>query len=497
MTDWQIKGSDLKGYPHFDAVISTAEATRYASDPKKVIAHTFYPFMLYEERWNKFAEKGQKGKQKSRPIRYGARRDAYIYTRYRHILSEAYEAALLTKSLEHNVLAYRRIPTPDGRGGKCNIHFAKDAFDAARQLENCAAVAIDISGFFESLDHELLKEAWQNLLAVSRLPDDHFAVFTAITAYAYVDRLSVYERLGHYGPKRKSKNGKDIKGYLTPYKDVPKQLCTGRQFRDKIAGGPTGSIVKKNYKKYGIPQGSPMSDVLANIYMMDFDLEIKSAVEAAGGVYFRYSDDVLIIAPGGEAEAHAWIAACQSAISKYGSKLKIKEEKAVAHALSVSPDGGLDCARVHGTQGANGLEYLGFRFDGKRVYLRDTTLSNLYRKVAMAARRDANRDARRYPDRSAEQLKASFDYNRLIARFGRVEDFAENSKDYTKWTFWTYAQKAAEVFGSEGNHILGQLRSHRTRIKARANLEIDRAVAGRTKRLLEKAKANSSSSLAS
>lgn len=485
MSDWQIKGSDLKGYPHFDPVISTASATEYASDPDQVVAHTFYPFMLYEERWNKFASKGEKGKQKTRPIRYGARRDAYIYTRYRHVLSEAYETALLAKGLEGNVLAYRRIPTPDGRGGKCNIHFAKDAFGAVQQMGNCAAVAIDISGFFESLDHALLKEAWENLLGVGRLPDDHFAVFTAITAYSYVDRLSVYERLGHYGPKRKSKGGKDIKGYLTPYKDVPKQLCTGKQFRDKIAGGPGGSIVKKNYRKYGIPQGSPMSDVLANIYMMSFDLEIKAAVAAAGGVYFRYSDDVLIVVPGGETEARAWIANCQIAISKYGAKLKIKEEKAVAHVLSADPDGGLDCVRVHGTQGANGLEYLGFRFDGKRVYLRDTTLSNLYRKVAMAARRDANIHARRYPDRSSEQLKGTFDYNRLIARFGRVEDFAENSKDYTKWTFWTYAKKAAEVFGPDGKYILGQLRWHRARIKARANIEIDRALAGRTKRLLE------------
>ena len=489
MTDWQIKASDLKGYPHFDPVISAADATLYASDPDRVTGHTFYPFMLYEERWNRYADIGERGESKSRKIRYGARKDAYIFTRYRHILSQAYETALATHGLSENVLAYRRISTPDGRGGKCNIHFAKEAFDAVERLKNCAAVAIDISKFFESLDHEMLKAEWEGLLGVERMPSDHFAVFKAITRYSYVDRQTTYERLGHYGPKRKTKNGKDIMGYLTPYKDIPKQLCTGKEFRDKISGGPNGSIVKKNFKPYGIPQGSPMSDVLANMYMMKFDLEVKAAVQSVGGTYFRYSDDIFIVVPGGEAEAHQWIAECQALISKYGPKLKIKEQKAVAHSFAVDPKGGLKCVRVHGTQGRNGLEYLGFRFDGKRAYFRDATLSNLYRKIAMAARRDANEAARRYPNRSSEQLRASFDYDRLIARFGRVEEFAEHSKDYRKWTFWTYAQKAAEVFGSKRRSLLSQLRNHRIRIKAQADREIDRAVAGRVKRAEEKAEA--------
>lgn len=481
MTGWEIRASDLKGYPHFDPVISAKDATAYASDAKAVASHAFFPFLLYEDRWNRFAKKGATGKSKSRPIRYGARRDAYIFTRYRHILSEAYEAQLLKHDLTANVLAYRRIPTPDGKGGKCNIHFAKDAIDAVKAIGDCAAIAIDISGFFESLDHKKLKSAWESALGVSRLPADHFAVYSAITRYSYVEKQDVYERLGYFGNKRKSKSGKDIKGYLVKYADIPKQLCSAKDFREKIAGGPDGSIVKTNYKSHGIPQGSPMSDVLANLYMLEFDIEMKAAVEAVGGIYFRYSDDVLIIVPGGEAEAHKWLAHCQSIIGNHGAKLLIKEEKAVSHVFE--RDGAnLRMRRVHGTQGRNGLEYLGFRFDGSRVYMRDTTLSNLYRKVAMAARRDANSLARRYPNRAAGALMASFDYDALVARFGRVEDFAEKHREYKSWTFWTYARKAAEVFGPEGRTILRQLRNLRTRIKARADSEIVRAVAGRVKR---------------
>ncbi len=36
----------------------------------------------------------------------------------------------------------------------------------------------------------------------------------------------------------------------------------------------------------------------------------------------------------------------------------------------------------------NGFEYLGFRYDGRRVYVRDSTISRFYGKVAGAAKRD-------------------------------------------------------------------------------------------------------------
>ena len=38
-------------------------------------------------------------------------------------------------------------------------------------------------------------------------------------------------------------------------------------------------------------------------------------------------------------------------------------------------------------RGRNGLEYLGFRFDGRQVYLRDSTLSRLYRKLTHACKK--------------------------------------------------------------------------------------------------------------
>ena len=129
-----------------------------------------------------------------------------------------------------------------------------------------------------------------------------FRVFEAVTHYAVVDKQAVYTRLGHFGEKRKTKSGKAINGYLTPYKKIPRQLCTGVEFREKIAGGNgQKSLIRQNHKQYGIPQGSPISDLLANFYLIDFDKTVHGWARSILGNYYRYSDDILIIVPGGEA----------------------------------------------------------------------------------------------------------------------------------------------------------------------------------------------------
>ena len=133
-------------------------------------------------------------------------------------------------------IAYRKIPLTGTAGpGKCNINFARDAFDRIRAMGPCVVVALDISSYFESLDHGLLYRLWCRLIGATDLPPDHNAVFRAITNYAVVDRDKVYERLGFIGLKKK--NGKTVRGYLRSYNEMPTQLCTTQEFRQKIAGG--------------------------------------------------------------------------------------------------------------------------------------------------------------------------------------------------------------------------------------------------------------------
>jgi hypothetical protein len=479
MGSWPLGNHGLKRYPHFDAWITATEAVALATNADRVASHRFYPFLFYVQGWNRFAKQGKIGKRKERKIRYAARGDAYIFAYYRHILSAHYEAALLAHNLQNCVLAYRKIPDYSGAGGKCNIHFARDAFLKICELGNCSVIALDISSFFENLDHEKIYQLWCRMLGVKKLPKDHLKVFQVITRYAVVNKRHVYERLGHFGIKRKSKSGQPIPGYLTPFAKMPTQLCTGKVFREKIAGGDgTKSLIELNYKPYGIPQGSPISDLLANLYLLDFDCTVAEWAHAAGGVYYRYSDDILIIVPGNASSGLGLMSKVQSLIKTYGTKLEIKDDKSSVFEFRKSGSR-QTCKLVAGKQGQNGLEYLGFRFNGQHAYIRDSTLSNLYRKVSRSARREAHALARRYPDKDEAYLRSRFDYERLIKRFGRVEDFGEKNEDYRGWTFWTYARRASSVFGLLGKPILSQLSRHRKNIRRRIDLELTKAIAHR------------------
>jgi len=481
MEEWHLSRSDLKKYPHFDPLISAEEGEAYATDKQRVARHAFFPFIQYSQRWTRFPKQGEKRPPKKRPIRYAARQDAYIFSYYRHLLSQKYEAELVRLGLDASILAYRHIPISNGLGGKCNVHFAHDAFSKIRQLGDCCTIALDISAYFESLDHGRLKDLWSRMLGVERLPADHFQVFKAITGYAWTEKVEVYERLGHFGEK-KTTGGKLIKGYLTPYKKMPKCLCTGSVFREKIAGSSgQKTIIKKNSKPYGIPQGAPVSDLLANLYLIDFDSTVAHWVRDVGGAYFRYSDDILILVPGDEKEGLSLMERTRALIGNFGAELKIKKEKS---SLFVFQRDGIyqKFQLFQGTQGRNGLEYLGFRYDGKHVYLRDATLSNLLRKIARAAYGDAEACAKRYPDKEAAELRKLFNYERLIKRFGRAEDFGEMQREYRKWTFWTYAKRASTVFGTLGKPILRQLRRHRDFIHRRADKALEGAVIRRERR---------------
>jgi hypothetical protein len=472
VTDWS---PSLKHYPHFDKPIRLADIEALVSDADAVARNSFYPFLRFEEKWQPFRDKqGGKPDKKVRELRFASRRDAYIYAYYRYLLCEPYEKALAAAGLSENVIAYRKLSTSTGKG-KSNIDFALDAFNVIRAYGDAAVVTLDISKFFESIDHELLRQKWASLLEISELPPDHAAVFRAITRYAIVDRDAAYERLGYLTWKQKG--GGKIPVYTTGFKDMPKQLCSNKDFREKICGkgGSFSSLITTNDKPYGIPQGSPISDILANLYLIDFDKALKSYVDGLGGTFFRYSDDIIIIVPGGETAALAARDFAIAEIKNHGSEILIKEAKTSVLRYCPSPDG-QTFKKLHGKQGENGLEYLGFRYDGRFAYLRDATLSRLYRKVTRAIRAEACALVRRYPGKDQAYIESKFDVPGFMQRFGRVAEF-DNRASYDTWTFWTYAKRAIEAFGALGKPIAKQLRNYGLIVRTRVRREIARALA--------------------
>jgi hypothetical protein len=478
MSSWVPTAKALKKYPHFDGYLSLDEISKTVESPERVAKNPFYPFIRYVEGWQPFRSSSGKPKKKERQIRYASRKDAAIFAKYRHELSDLYEKLLSDHGISHVPIAYRKIPTSEGSDrGKCNIHFAKDAFDEVRRQRNCCAISLDISDYFETLDHSKIKDMWKRLLGVSYLPDDHYAVFKAITRYAIVDRDRMYRRLGYL--KDVPRGNATVPEYTRPYNRMPLKLCKAYEFRAYVAGDAPGytSIIEKNDCPYGIPQGAPISDLIANFYLFDFDRTIESFVRARGGYYVRYSDDILMILPVDIQEAKGARDYVLSEITKHGNQIRIKPEK--TGIVEFSKNGSqLDCQHVEGAQGANGLEFLGFRFNGAKVFIKDKTLSRFARKMTFAVRREANRTARRYPGKDASFVMQRIQLKDLAQRFGRVENFHQKN-DYRDWTFWTYAKRASDIFGDDGRPIQGQVRRYKQKLSELIVSESVKAVARR------------------
>lgn len=338
-------------YLHFDSPVGVKLASALVTSPKAVSQHAFYPLISYEITTRK-VKKDSYGKiipnDKNRPIAYPAHLDSHIYSYYARQLSEAYELALHKRGISDAVLAFRPL-------GKSNIHFAAEAFQTIRSRGNCTAIGLDISGFFDNLDHNLLKKAWCQILDLDKLPDDHFAVFKAITRYSVVDRSEVYGLFGisEHNPKAPGR-----------------RICSAADFRLKVR---SKGLIKVHDKNYGIPQGTPISAILSNIYMLEFDKKMVELVSPKDGKYVRYCDDMLVIIP-----RHSY-RRIESKSQKFIEELKLK----------INPDKTEICrfALKRGKLRSNRLlPYLGFTFDGQNVLLRSAALARYSQRMKSGVR---------------------------------------------------------------------------------------------------------------
>ncbi len=464
---FEFEERHLKQYPHFDQLISKDALTSLATCPKNVTSHTFWPFLEYAKTNRRFRHPDHPP-PKSRTIRYAARTDAGIFIYYRHLLAERYEQRLVSMGIGHVPTAYRRLLKEGGHAaGKCNIDFARDAFSEIRSRKNCVVVTLDISSYFDCIDHSRLRNVWAALLGKANLPKDHYRVFKAITAYTSVDCTALYRRLGFIDYKP-SPNGMLRLGFTVPSREMPRQLCSPQEFRELVAGdtGKYTSLISKPNKVHGIPQGAPLSDLLANAYLLDFDKAVSGYVEDRGGRVWRYSDDIIMVLPGGEDVGREAKSYAINEISKHGPKLTTKHKKTTIGHFKFCKSGGLAYESLEGTQGKNGLEYLGFRFDGKRVFLRDSTIANFKRKVTYYGKVEAYRYLKRFSSMDKSGLVKEFEKRRsdFENAFGRVTDF-EIKTSKKDWTFWTYVQRAESTFGDFDCRIRRQIRGYQQRVR--------------------------------
>lgn len=407
-------------YLHFDEPLSFPKAQALVSDPNAVARHSFWPLLRFtvqtsKIKYNKATDKLE-SRPKDRPISYAAHSDSQIFSYYCELLATRYEALIEARGLSDAVLAFRAL-------GKSNIHFAKDAFDEIRSRGDCIAVALDVTKFFDTLDHAQLKARWKALLSLDKLPADHFAVFRALTRFATVERDAAFAALGI--------------SLNNPRADR-RRLCEPKEFRSLIRG--TGLVVR-NLDPFGIPQGTAISALLSNIYMLDFDIAALKFAETHGGRYMRYCDDMLFIMPKGMSADIESFADTQIRLMK----LEINPAKTDR----------CDFSLVGGQQTASKpLQYLGFLYDGQRTIIRSAAFAKfsnrMKRGVSLAKQTMRSRNKMRVlsgVDEQALYLKS------VYARYSHLG----------KRNFLRYGYKAADTLNSPA--IRRQLRPLWRRLK--------------------------------
>lgn len=264
---------------------------------------------------------------------------------------------------------------------------------------------------------------WTTLLGDKKLPQDHFQVYKSLSNYAYVNKKDLYTELGL------SLNSRTLHKRMD-------RLCDIGTFRNQVRNK---GLIKKNLKNKGIPQGSPISGMLSNIYMMNFDKTMLKLVNQADGQYFRYCDDMIFIL--NESNSENFKNLVTNEIEKI--KLKINDKKTQNIYFK---NGLIQKNNSPSFNHPNKLQYLGVLYDGENVFLRETGLSKFHYKM-----------------RKSIRMRAAH-YNKI------KENSQHNNHDmymrtlYTRFTYIgkrnyiSYTYRVANTFDSK--NIKRQVKSH-------------------------------------
>ena len=220
-------------------------------------------------------------------------------------------------------------------------------------------------------------------------------------------------------------------------------------------------LTKEEFKRYrshiykhsdtkGIPQGLPISALLANVYMIDVDQQIKSIVNKYSGMYMRYSDDFIIILPVEKAQA---IGILDEIIQIITSTVGIELEQKKTQIFEVKLPNVVNVGKQffdRADTSKNIINYLGFSFDGRSIMLREKTISKYYYRMRRKARSIVA---------SPEKKGKRYLYEKYSERGANVNRKSGKSRG----NFFTYVNRAERIF-DESDPIKRPFLNHMSKI---------------------------------
>lgn len=414
-----------KRYAHFDKRMSVKEAKKLLCNENIIKNHGFFPFVHYTIKSKKIENVNDKvyakKEPKKREIYYCAHFDRYIYQHYAHQLGTVYNDYVTKNGIDDCVGAYRI------NKGKCNIDISYEMFKFIKKTENAIIIVGDFTGFFDNLNHQNLKRRLEVILN-SKIDNNLYKAFKSLTRFKYIDIRDLYDYYTYRNKKRSEKY----------YMRKLEQLMTVEEFRIFIKSRNTVTgekYLKENKDDFGIVQGSPMSGLLANIYMIDFDKEMHEFAIKNNGKYLRYSDDFMLVIKHTENinlfEVYDTI---QKLVSSAG-KIELEKRKTNIYKYNNEKIYCINDMIFNTNNTTDVVNFLGFSFDGKSASIRDKTISKYFYKL--------NRKIKQFL-RGKKNIKVKNIYD----KFSFQGENKKNSKG-NKGNFITYVKRSEQVFKGE------------------------------------------------
>lgn len=349
----------FKNYPHFDPKIHSKSKHEYISCKSNIESHAFYPFIHYNIEFKKYSSIEGK-KKKNRDIFYSSHIDRYIYQYYSFYLNTEYNKYLKEHNLDNTVTAYRT------NLNRSNIHFASEVFKFIKSKQNVYIIVGDFEKFFDSLGHKNLKSKLAKVVNSVGLENDLYSVFKSLTKYSFIELGDIKE----YYLKERNVSKRKLKTIDQYFKDEFNELK--KRFIKSVINEP-------NFEEKGIPQGTPLSGVLANIYMIEFDQKMSEYAKAYNGIYRRYSDDFIIVIE--QSVEISELYRKMESLIEADNFIKIQSDKISIYKKTNDELTELQTGSFVKICDNAKIDYLGFTFDLNKICLRSKTISKYFYKA--------------------------------------------------------------------------------------------------------------------
>lgn len=427
-----------KKYPHFDKKISFYKVKSYVTNPSRIEEHSFFPLIHYTKNLSKYSKNyidkdsskdihQRHIKPKKRDIMYASHIDGYIYKYYGECLNNQYNLYAAAHGIDSCALAYR-----NNKASECNIQFARDVFEFIHSQEACYIRVSDFEKFFDRLDHTYLSKMVASVLKCNSLPKDWYKVIKSVTRYTYIEK----EAIAPFYDKRNERYFSKIKQFRIFRKQHP-------------------DVFHLNTNSFGIPQGTAISGILANTYMIDVDQTICELVSHYDGLYRRYSDDTIIIIPKEKITKSEWDD-LEYSINEIIKSAKVSEQKEKTHTFIYQNNGLYD---INATEKISRiLDYLGFTFDGQQVRVRQKGIYKFERKANEALKASI---------RAQQHKNLSYlPYQSMLLRYCLDKPYKKKNEKYKRQTnFISYIRRVAQDYENSDLSCYPEQQMHHLRKK--------------------------------